>query len=66
MHPFHEYLNAQLAPKLKQQRVVVWYDPQREFAPYIDELSVPQENTGPALPVRIGEVEFIFCGARAS
>jgi hypothetical protein len=57
MHAFHGYLGGQLAPKLKQQRGVMCYDPQREFAPYINDLSVPEVNSGPVLRVHIGEVE---------
>ena len=32
MHPLHEYISKQLAEKLKARKVVVWYDPRREFA----------------------------------
>jgi hypothetical protein len=38
MHPLHNYLAQQLADKLKARRVVVWYDPRRDFQPFIDEL----------------------------
>ncbi len=37
-HPLHEYLAAQVAVRLAQRRVVVWYDPRAEFAPFINEL----------------------------
>jgi hypothetical protein len=37
MHAFHEYQKKQLAEKLKR-RVVVWYDPRREFQSFISEL----------------------------
>ena len=38
MHPLHEYVAKQLVEKLKSRRVVVWYDPRREFAPFIAEM----------------------------
>jgi len=38
MHPLHEYVAKQLAQHLRDRHVVVWYDPRREFAPFIDEL----------------------------
>lgn len=38
MHPLHDYVAAQLAAKLKSRRLVVWYDPREEFAPFIAEL----------------------------
>jgi hypothetical protein len=37
MHPLHEYISKQLAEKLKARNVVIWYDPLREFAPFIAE-----------------------------
>lgn len=38
MHPFHDYLACQLSEKLADRRVVCFYDPREEFAPFIDEL----------------------------
>lgn len=38
MHPLNEYISKQLAGKLKAKSVVVWYDPRRDFAPFISEL----------------------------
>ena len=37
-HPFHRYVSQQLEERLKKHAVVVFYDPRREFAPFIDEL----------------------------
>lgn len=37
MHPLHEYLAKQVAEKIRGRKVVVWYDPRREFAPFIGE-----------------------------
>ena len=38
MHPLHDYVAKQLVEKLKSRRVVVWYDPRREFAPFVAEM----------------------------
>lgn len=38
MHPLHDYLARQLSEKLRARKVVVWYDPRREFAPFVDEI----------------------------
>ncbi len=38
MHPLHDHLARQLGERLKARRVVVWYDPRREFGPFIEEL----------------------------
>ena len=38
MHPLHDYVARQIAEKLKIKKVIVWYDPRREFAPFIAEL----------------------------
>lgn len=39
MNPFPEYLTAQLKEKLLQRQVVVWYDANQEFAPFVDDLA---------------------------
>lgn len=38
MHPLHDYVAKQLADKLKQRKVVVWYDQRSEFVPFIKEM----------------------------
>ncbi len=38
MNPYPAYLHEQLEEKLKERRVVVWYDPNREFAPFVESL----------------------------
>lgn len=38
MHPLHDYVAKQLAEKLKDRRVVVWYDERGEFRPFVDEV----------------------------
>ncbi|MEI7768445.1 MAG: PglZ domain-containing protein [Chloroflexales bacterium] len=48
MHPLHTYISTNLAEKLRARRVVVWYDPRSEFAPFIEELQSvsPQRHRG--------------------
>ena len=38
MHALHEYLARQLAELLSKRRIVVFYDPRSEFAPFTQEL----------------------------
>ena len=40
MNPFASYLSDQLKEKIRQRRVVVWYDPVGDFAPYVGELQI--------------------------
>jgi hypothetical protein len=54
MHPLNEYISKQLAEKLKTKRVVVWYDPRREFAPFIAELRGGARTGDEAVPVAVG------------
>ncbi len=56
MHPLHEYLSRQLAEKLKARRIVVWYDPRREFAPFVAELRGGARTNDEAVPVTVGSV----------
>jgi hypothetical protein len=38
MHPLHDYVVKQLADKLKDRRVVVWYDERGEFQSFVEEV----------------------------
>lgn len=38
LHPLHDHVSRQLADKLKARRIVVCYDPRREFEPFVAEL----------------------------
>jgi hypothetical protein len=38
MHPLHDYVAGQVAKELKKRPFLVWYDPRREFAPFVGEL----------------------------
>ncbi len=46
MNPFPAYLHEQLEEKLKERRVVVWYDPNREFAPFVEALAGEVDDQG--------------------
>jgi hypothetical protein len=48
MHPLHDYVAKQLADKLKDRRIVVWYDERGEFRPFVDEVrGGPRSSTEP-------------------
>ena len=54
MHPLHDYVVKQLSDKLKERRIVVWYDKRGEFRRFVDEL-----RGGPRVgsaPVAVGVV----------
>lgn len=55
MNPFHEYLAGQLQDKLKRRSVVVFYDPRREFEPFIDELPSRPSDDAPLPQVSVGD-----------
>lgn len=38
MHPLHDYVAKQLADKLRDRRVVIWYDERGELQPFVDEV----------------------------
>lgn len=38
MHALHDYVAKQLADKLKDRRIVVWYDERREFEAFVEEV----------------------------
>jgi hypothetical protein len=50
MHLLHDYVAKQLAEKLKERQVVVWYDQRREFEPFVNEIrGGPRSNVEPIL-----------------
>ena len=57
-HDLHEYLAQQLDKMLRKDRVVVFYDPRKEFAPFFEELDAVGEGLG-GLP-RVG-VDDTLC-----
>jgi hypothetical protein len=59
MHPLHDYVAKQLADRLKQRRVVVWYDERGEFRQFVDEVRGGPRVASEAVPVTVA-------GAKAS
>jgi len=57
MHPLHDYVAKQLADKLKDRRVVVWYDERREFQPFVDEVRGGPRAASKPVPVAVGETK---------
>src|SRR2546426_12711838 len=53
MHPLHEYVAKQLSERIKARRVVVWYDPRREFAPFVAEMRGAPMAPGAVTPVSV-------------
>lgn len=53
MHPLHDYVARQLAEKLKNRRVVVWYDPRAEFAGFVGEVRGRESTSSAAVPVTV-------------
>ena len=56
MHPLHDYIAELLAERLKAKKVVVWYDPRREFAPFIAEVRGALNFPGSVAQVSVGGV----------
>ena len=57
MHPLHDRISALLHAHLATKRIVVWYDPRKEFEPYFTEL-LDGKNTGEALvPVKFKKLK---------
>jgi hypothetical protein len=54
MHPLHNYVVTQLAEKLRTRKVIVWYDPRSEFAPFFAELRGSARASDQAVPVTVG------------
>lgn len=54
MHPLHDYVAKQLADKLKDRRVVVWYDERGEFQPFVNEVRGGPRTASEPVPVAIG------------
>jgi PglZ domain len=66
MHPFHDYLVGRLQEHLGKL-VVVWYDPRREFVPFIAELRGGSSPSGCAVEkLRLGSIDIEFCAYAGS
>lgn len=60
MHPLHDYIARQLGEKLDDRGVVVWYDPRREFADFVDELAAARTpHTLTSVQVRGAETALV-------
>ena len=46
MHALHRYVAARLADRIRKTRVVVFYDPRREFTPFFEQAETAGEGTG--------------------
>lgn len=56
MHAFHEYLCTRIGELLEKRRVVVFYDPPKDFEPFVAELPVKQEGEGGITQVHVGDM----------
>src|SRR5688572_10454580 len=54
MNALRAFMEQQVAQRLKAKKVVVWYDPRREFAPFFDELEVEARGTSTGGVPRVG------------
>lgn len=59
MHPLHNYVASQVAERLRAKTFVVWYDPRREFAAFVDEARRPTADNA-----RIAGIELPNVSAR--
>jgi len=53
MHPLHDYVATKLAEKIKDRRVVVWYDARDEFRPFVDEVRGGPRSGSDPVPVSV-------------
>ena len=53
MNEFHNYISKQLLDLVQKRRVVVFYDPRKEFGPFIDELPVSDKQDGAVKVIRM-------------
>lgn len=54
-HSFHNYLAGQLDKMLRDDRVVVFYDPRSEFSPFLDEFEVVGTGLGELPRICMGD-----------
>jgi len=60
MNPLYEYVEKLLMEHLKGRRVAVWYDPRREFDPFVDALPEQGDLKGSLPVVTIGGLSVIL------
>ncbi len=56
MNPLHSYMVKQLASRLHDRKVVVWYDARREFTPFVDELRGAGAIAGGIIPIAVADL----------
>ncbi len=56
MNPFHQYLERQLTERFKKRPVLVWYDPRKEFEPFVDALPTQGGPENGIYRVAIGDL----------
>lgn len=71
MHLLHEHLAGTLRRHLEKRRVVVLYDPRREFGPFLDELAPEPDDPLPrasldGLPAYLARYDGSYFGLRAA
>jgi hypothetical protein len=57
MHPLHDYVARQLADKVKDRRVVVWYDERGEFQPFVDEVRGGPRSASKLIAVSVAGIK---------
>lgn len=60
MHPLHDYVAKQLADKLRDRHVVVWYDERREFQRFVDEVRGGPRSASEPVPVAIAGTKALL------
>ncbi len=64
MNPFPAYLHSLLEDKLKNHRVVVWYDAAREFEPFVASLALNEDGELPNVTLGTTETRLaVFHGS---
>ncbi len=67
MSALDDYLSQQLEEHLRKRRVVAWYDPRREFAPFVDHLREGEKPDRCALEtIQAGALRASLCEFRGS
>ena len=65
-HPLHAHLAAILADKLKAHRVVVWFDPDGAFLPFIEDLRATAKGDGAVVEVKVATLSVALAEWRGS
>lgn len=53
MHPLHDYVARQLGDRIKERRIVVWYDERGDFRSFVNELRGRPRSASDPVPVVI-------------